>query len=382
MMDTTALLGFSAAGGVLIFIALLIVWATSPFVRHLPQSQVVQFAPPKGSVIRHGLAVRADRRVLAAAIVELVVANKVRLLTKPGARGPIALEALPAAKLTSEERRFLSALRPDLYGRRARRYLRALAEIGIHVDTPEEAPDIYFFAGKGAFRAQQRRELSHFFDEVRIGLGKAGLTRKRPVSVHLYLLSLLFLTVCIVGAGLGIGAIIQGEWIGSVLILLIAAALFGVLTIAPPPFLRFTPAGQDLRTHLSGLRDYVRLAEQQRLRVLQSPGGALRLPAGALTPGGQGLGLTPRPTTDDAVAQTELDRYLLNERLLPYAVLFKCEKQWKREFEQLGSADVSAQNLRALESTLNGLSAVFQAISIVMQIVRLVGSVMSLFARA
>jgi hypothetical protein len=56
--------------------------------------------------------------------------------------------------------------------------------------------------------------------------------------------------------------------------------------------------------HLWGVHDYVKLAEQDRFRVLQSPEGALR---------------------------NELDVLLLNEKLLPYAVLFGLEKQWMRE---------------------------------------------------
>ncbi|KAB1643374.1 DUF2207 domain-containing protein [Gulosibacter chungangensis] len=381
MMELSRLFGFVAIGVVLVLIALLIVVMTGPFVKHLPRSQVVHYVPPAGSVIHHGLAVRADRRVLAAAIIELVVTRKVRLLTMPGARGPIALEVRPNVELTPDDLRFLQALRPALIGRRRRRYLEALKEIGIHVQVPEKAPDIYFLKGRGAFRLQQRTGLSNYFDAVRRELVSGGLTHKRPVSVHLYLLSLLFLAVCIIGFLLVIGAIVQGEWSGAIVIVLVAVALFGVLMIAPPPLLRFTPLGRELRRYLSGLRDYVRLAEQDRLRVLQSPQGALRLPAGALTPGGKALGLRPAPITDDVVAQTELDRYLLIEKLLPYAVLFRCEKQWQREFQQLGSADVSVQNLHALESTLNGVAAVFQAISIVLQIARFIGSVLSLFAR-
>lgn len=58
--------------------------------------------------------------------------------------------------------------------------------------------------------------------------------------------------------------------------------------------------------HLWGIHDYVRLAEQERFRVLQSPEGALR---------------------------NELEVLQLNEKLLPYAVLFGLEKQWMRELD-------------------------------------------------
>lgn len=58
--------------------------------------------------------------------------------------------------------------------------------------------------------------------------------------------------------------------------------------------------------HLWGIHDYVRLAEQERFRVLQSPSGALR---------------------------NELEVLQLNEKLLPYAVLFGLEKEWMRELD-------------------------------------------------
>lgn len=64
-----------------------------------------------------------------------------------------------------------------------------------------------------------------------------------------------------------------------------------------------TEAGRAARDHLDGLREYVRLAEADRLRVLQSPDGALR--------------------ADDVLR--------LNERLLPYALLFGQAAQWQRE---------------------------------------------------
>jgi hypothetical protein len=58
--------------------------------------------------------------------------------------------------------------------------------------------------------------------------------------------------------------------------------------------------------HLWGIHDYVQLAEQERFRVLQSPDGAL---------------------------PNALDQLVLNEKLLPYAVLFNLEKQWMQQLD-------------------------------------------------
>ncbi|HEY8589946.1 MAG TPA: DUF2207 domain-containing protein, partial [Naasia sp.] len=66
-----------------------------------------------------------------------------------------------------------------------------------------------------------------------------------------------------------------------------------------------------------GIRDYLRLAEAERFRVLQSPQGASRETAG-----------------DVAVVE-------VYERLLPHAVLFSVEKEWAEvlgtSYEQAGA---------------------------------------------
>ena len=71
-----------------------------------------------------------------------------------------------------------------------------------------------------------------------------------------------------------------------------------------------TEAAYPLVDHLWGLHDYIRLAEKDRLAFLQSPDGAQR--RGPLN---------------------ELEVLILNEKLLPYAVLFGLEKQWMKELD-------------------------------------------------
>jgi uncharacterized membrane protein YgcG len=97
-----------------------------------------------------------------------------------------------------------------------------------------------------------------------------------------------------------------------------------------------TERGRAARDHLEGLREYIRLAEADRLRVLQSPSGALRVERPALG----------APRIADAagaapVATAPLDAATvlkLNERLLPYAVLFGQEREWSEELAALYAA--------------------------------------------
>ena len=69
-----------------------------------------------------------------------------------------------------------------------------------------------------------------------------------------------------------------------------------------------TARGVEVRDQLLGLREYLTLAEAERFRVLQSPEGADRVDA-----------------TDGSTVVR------LNEKLLPYAIVWGVEKEWMRE---------------------------------------------------
>lgn len=88
-----------------------------------------------------------------------------------------------------------------------------------------------------------------------------------------------------------------------------------------------TEEGRSARDHLEGLRLYIRLAEADRLRVLQSPSGALRVGAAGTSDAAAGA---VDPAAIDPVAVLKL-----NERLLPYAVLFGLEREWSEELAAL-----------------------------------------------
>jgi len=116
----------------------------------------------------------------------------------------------------------------------------------------------------------------------------------------------------------GLAAVVIAFWAadaeaGTSLLIwqLIAVFVAGVLLFGyagSPEVL--TPEGALAREHLDGIRDYLELAEADRIRVLQSPEGAER---------------TPVDTGDPETVVR------LNERLLPYAILFGIEERWQRE---------------------------------------------------
>ncbi len=87
-------------------------------------------------------------------------------------------------------------------------------------------------------------------------------------------------------------------------VVIIAALVFWLARV--PDLL--TAYGVEVRDHLLGLREYLTLAEAERFRVLQSPTGADRVDV----------------TDGSAVVK-------LNEKLLPYAIVWGVEKEWMRE---------------------------------------------------
>jgi uncharacterized membrane protein YgcG len=123
---------------------------------------------------------------------------------------------------------------------------------------------------------------------------------RRP-RVWLAVLGIAGMVVTVVSAIVLLAAALGGAL--PFLALLLAAA--GVLALVLPAKRPLTAEGAEIRDYLLGVRDYLRLAEADRLRVLQSPTGALRVEAGG---GG-------------SVVQ-------LYEQLLPHAVLFGVEREW------------------------------------------------------
>lgn len=100
-----------------------------------------------------------------------------------------------------------------------------------------------------------------------------------------------------------------------------------------------TPAAYPLVDHLWGIHDYIELAEQDRLRVLQSPSGA-------------------EERTDPL---TQLEVLRLNEKLLPYAVLFNLEKEWMRQLD-LQYRSLPPELLESLETVLDVIVVVGQTV--------------------
>ena len=93
----------------------------------------------------------------------------------------------------------------------------------------------------------------------------------------------------------------------SITIAFLAGFVAFALAIRP---LQLTEKGREAKDYLEGMKVYLTVAEEERLRVLQSPTGAERIDVG-----------------------NNLELVKLYEKLLPWAVVWGVEDQWMHELE-------------------------------------------------
>ncbi|MFG6503138.1 DUF2207 domain-containing protein [Microbacterium sp. P05] len=137
-------------------------------------------------------------------------------------------------------------------------------------------------------------------------LRAAGLTRKRSQKV-----SVITLLVVIVAFFVAVASLVFAGFSHTASLLSIVAIPVVVIAGAASVFSwrqrdRVTDAGAPVRDHLIGLREYLELAEADRIQMLQSPDGAERTPDGVVE---------------------------LYEKLLPYAVIWGIEREWAEVLE-------------------------------------------------
>lgn len=143
--------------------------------------------------------------------------------------------------------------------------------------------------------------------------------RRRPVLA--VVLSALGLAVGLSAVALATPGMAVGRpaAIGTFVVALVATVVALVaLIVSLPRRAVLTPQGAETREYLLGVREYIRLAEADRIRMLQSYRGAERRSDGSV------------------------DVIVLYERLLPYAMLFGLEREWGRvlavQYERDGAA--------------------------------------------
>lgn len=304
----------------------------------VPRSPGPRFAPTgDGVVLRDALLLNQDRRAVAAALVDLAVRGKIRLLrpvAEGWARAPVGVETIEGAVFQASEVAILEAL----FGResattRVRRFSSDSRDLSRRV--------------RAVLDGEQQKGIA------------AGLFGPRLCAWPIVLLRIFAaggiassLVFVLVACGQDFGV----DWASFSGAVLGFAMVLAVFFVAPRPWRRFAVAAEPLREHLAGMREYIDLAEKEPLRFLQSVQGAL-------------------PGTDvSEQARTEgLERFQLNERLLSYAVLFGMEKSWRRVLgEQVGELRSAGDIGDAVDAAFEVL-AVIELVGGTLELVRAVG---------
>jgi hypothetical protein len=292
---------------------------------------IVHYTSERAStVLRDALLVNADRRAASAALIDLAVKRKVRLLASGSKREPIGVEMSAGAVLTAEEVALLEALfGPEHTHGRVRR----------------------FSSDRRALSGRLRAILQN----TEHALARDGLVGERRTTWPGMTLTVLAYLGMLVEALFIMFALIDGDWPALVTTIIALAATIATIIVTPSSWRRFLPAARPKREHLEGLRQYLALAEAERLRVLQSPDGATLQPADA-----------------------PLTRFHLHERLLPYAVLFGLEREWIARL-RLEHAALDQTNLETLGNAVDVTADVAGALDAAGGAIELVAAVGDLF---
>lgn len=254
---------------------------------------VAEYAPPADTDVLEGAhLVRRPRAAIQAAILDTAVAGHLRIVEDPAADDDLVLEYVDGTGATPMRAGVLTAV----FGRAPAPGAR------VALDTP------------GSDVGERLRALTATAASELRSRGWMGRPRM-GVAVVAGVIAVVAFAVS-VGAALltAVGSTPTGWQIAAIPATVVACILTSALIRYSD---RVTDAGARARDHLRGLREYLTLAEADRLRILQSPEGAER-----------------RSVAPDGPA----DVLHLYEKLLPWAVVWGVEREW---------ADVLATRARA-----------------------------------
>ena len=273
--------------------------------------------------------VGASKSVVPAEIVHLAVGGAIRIEEGEQKRGLFgSREGRPVLRVMDP-----SLARDDLDAR-AMRALFPSTEPGTAFELPEESESFaQSMSGLAAAGADEAAARGYF-------------TRERSGAARV--LGLVSLGIVAVLAGLLVLTFLLRPFSASPVICIIAGVVAIVLAVASISKHRVhTPLGAERREYLEGVKLFIGVAEEERLRVLQSYSGAER---------GQ-----------DGTA----DVIRLYEKLLPYAMRFGMEKEWGRVlavkyreqpgYAPLWYAGVAAHGIGDLGSTISSFTSSLQS---------------------
>ncbi|HEX7835574.1 MAG TPA: DUF2207 domain-containing protein [Pseudolysinimonas sp.] len=277
---------------------------------------VAQYEPPENmDPFLAANIVKAPKRGMAAAIMDLAVKRKLRIVERPGSGifggSDFGVQQVDPdngmSTLNGSEVTVMDALFSPFGGRFFSLRTPGLITIGNTTPTQTPATEVKWLKKNDTVLGRQVVSLTKAAaaEAQSTGLRKKGGGVATLIVLGFVVIAALgFITtsfssqtdVAIAVGVIGINGII---WVGLGLIAIVAGRR------------PLSTEGAKLKEHLLGLREYIRLAEADRLQMLQSVTGAERAPIAG--------------TTDNAQI------IKVYEKLLPYAVLFGLEKEWAGE---------------------------------------------------
>lgn len=248
---------------------------------------VAEYDPPPGVDVLQGAELVGRRGAgIPAALVDTAVAGHLRIVDTGDARS-LSLERVSAESADA------------LHGAVLRALFGAHARPGARVTLGPDRQDIAKALQKLPTAAAADLRGRGWTEKQRVGPSIAA----GGVSVGAFVIAVLALILAAMGTA--------PTWWQIVAIP--ATVGLGILSFALLRYRdRITDAGAPARDHLRGLRDYLQLAEADRLRVLQSPEGA------------------ERRAIDAGDPRQVLHLY---ERLLPWAIVWGVEKEWSEALD-------------------------------------------------
>ncbi len=307
---------------------------------------VAQYEPAEGmSALLAANIVGKPRRGMAASLVDLAVRGNIRILEHDqGWSKVFGVQRLTSQGLGPDEQRVMGALfsvNPFALG--GLPGLKSIFQVGGQTPQPEPDPagEVRWLTKGDSVLGQQVVALTKAVEKE----AEAGGLRRKPgwgpmllVLGSMLLAGLLLIVQSIVGGGGETSIIITV--VGLNILPWVAIFSLGALARRRP----LTAKGSELREHLEGLREFIRVAEADRLQMLQSVSGAERV------------------STADGAAIVKI-----YERLLPYAVLFGLEKEWAQEISKYYDTDppdwYSGTNGFAIGAFAAGISSLTSSVS-------------------
>lgn len=275
-----------------------------------PSPVIVQYTPPadESPTLSAGV-LDVPNRAFAAHVVDLAVRDVVELTASGDRKDPedfgVVLRSLEG--LESDDRRVVTVL----FGKKAS--VGDTVQLGTFAKSPPTRAVTYVRRIDGAtIERGYRSKTPEWISQVRLWAAIAGLV----------------LAIVLIFFPDGVWEVLDPlGGLGSLIYLAALVSGFGAMFVVPMlklPKSVLTLAGGQHRTYLEGIREYLRLAEEDRLKAAQAPATADLVSSGRRAYGEASGG----------------DVVNLYERLLPYAVLWGLEREWAQVIRAAGAENL------------------------------------------